>query len=96
MNNTIVYTEDNHNDTFREDLSFTNDTPYLALPGELWGVFRGIFKDNDRNISRADCILLNIRPWWHANNKMNLNVDSLQFGYFKKASISAGTWYMTV
>ena len=91
MNNTIVYTVDNHNDIFREDLSFTNDTPYLALPGELWGVFRGIFKDNDRNISRAHCILMNIRPWWHANNIMNLNVDYLHFGYFKKASISAGT-----
>ena len=28
----------------RPGFAFTNDNPYLALTGELWGVFREIFK----------------------------------------------------
>ena len=32
------------------DFSITDDTPYLTLTGELWGVFREFIKENDRNI----------------------------------------------
>ena len=42
----------------RPDFASTNDTPYLALTGELWGVFCEIYKKNDRDISRAHCIAL--------------------------------------
>ena len=31
---------------FRSDLAFTNDTPYLALTGEIWGVFNEFFSEN--------------------------------------------------
>ena len=27
------------------DFAFTNETPYLVLTGELWGVFRNMFKE---------------------------------------------------
>ena len=40
----------------QSDISSTNDTPYLALTGELWDVFREFFEENDRDISRAQCI----------------------------------------
>ena len=30
----------------RSEFAFMNDTPYLNLTGELWGVFREIFKEN--------------------------------------------------
>ena len=35
-----------------------NDTPYLALTGELWVSFVIYTKKNDRDISRARCISL--------------------------------------
>ena len=33
-----------------------NDNPYLDLTGELWVVFRELYSENDRDISRAHCI----------------------------------------
>ena len=36
----------------RSNLALSNDTLHLASRGELWGVFREFFKENDRDISR--------------------------------------------
>ena len=35
----------NHTDKTSVKFALTNDTPYLALPGELWGVFRELYKE---------------------------------------------------
>ena len=44
--NTVIYTEQQFTMIqLPPDFAFTNDTPYLALTGELWGVFREILKD---------------------------------------------------
>ena len=51
MYNTMMHAEQQLH-CFRPDFAFTNDTPYLALTGELWSVFREI-----RDISSAHCIL---------------------------------------
>ena len=29
------------------------DAPYLALTGKLWGVFRELYEEHDRHVSRA-------------------------------------------
>ena len=40
---TRLYTQKNsYNEKLRPYLAFTSDTPYLALKGELWSVFREI------------------------------------------------------
>ena len=46
---------------FRPDFASTNDTPYLALTGELCGVFREIFKGEINTIYRERRCVINIK-----------------------------------
>ena len=41
--------------TFRSDNELTKDTPYLALTGELWGVFPSSLDKRYHEISRTHC-----------------------------------------
>ena len=45
----------NYYDKTSVRFALTNDTPYLALTCELWGVFRELYKENNRDISRSHC-----------------------------------------
>ena len=57
------YTQHNIlNDKTSVRFALTNDTSYLALTGELWGVIRGLYKLNDSDISRAHCISTTCTP----------------------------------
>ena len=42
------------------DISITADTLYLALTGELWGVYCEDFEKNDRITTAPHCIYINI------------------------------------
>ena len=48
----IVITTAGH----KSDFQFTKDTPYLALTGEIWGVYCEYFEKNDHVIMASRCI----------------------------------------
>ena len=45
---------------YKSDAGSTKDAPYLALTGELWGVFCNIFEKIDRVITALHCIYMYI------------------------------------
>ena len=69
--NTIVNTaQKNYNKTSVRSIALTNDTPYLALTGELWDVFREFYQEKwPRYIESALCyqlisISVQTPQWW--------------------------------
>ena len=73
---------------------FVNDTPYLALTGELWGVFHEIFKEKwPRYIESAlykDIILpAHTKP--HYGDKMILQSFDLHNGNLNQYSCGGKT-----
>ena len=41
---------------YQSDTWFTNDTPYPAITGELWGIFGNICEKIDHVIMASHCI----------------------------------------
>ena len=56
---------------YQSDAGSTKDTPYPALPGEIWGVFCEYFEKMDRVITAPHCICFNGRS---KSTGMNLGV----------------------
>ena len=41
---------------YKLGIKYTKDKPYFSLTGELWGVFRDNFEENDSVITAPYCI----------------------------------------
>ena len=57
----------------------TNDTPHLSLPGGLRGVFREIFEENGRDISRMHCAIpVSVMQWRSREGcKLKLQISTI-------------------
>ena len=65
-------------DWYKQEFAFTNDTPYLALTGELWSVC-------SENFEKIGCVIMAVHcKWfvkWFAVEKLGSNPTQIKMPY---------------
>ena len=97
----FIWRDDVHRTTFTmvelwPEFAPTNDTPYLALTGELWGVVPEILKENNHDTHKAHCVptasVWRMFRFVVSLHKQHVSVDGFRTVFFR--TIWMQTCYM--